>query len=233
MIPAPVRYSTELPAGAKILYAEISSLVRSRGFCFASNGYFMSLYGITERTLQRYLDALKKGGYIQVQDGAGGSDQRKIYAAINPFVDTPDKNDGGPPTKMSLPPDKIVGDIKKENRKEEQTPPKPPRGRTAKKAPDHLPEEFDRLWKAYPRGDDKQGAIREWDRLRPDEATIFAMKTALLLQTQSDEWQRGIGIPYFCRWLSHRRWEDERIRSGPRAAAPAQSVEAPPEVAAW
>lgn len=112
-----------------------------------------------------------------------------------------------------------------------EIPPKPPRGRTAKKAPDHLPDEFDRLWKAYPRGDDKQGAIREWDRLKPDEATVFAMKSALLLQMQSDEWQRGIGIPYFCRWLSHRRWEDERIRSGPGENT-GRSVQSP-EVAQW
>ena len=84
-------------------------------------------------------------------------------------------------------------------------PKKPPGGRTAKKAPDHLPEEFARLWKAYPRGEDKQGAIAEWDRIKPDEAQIFAMKSALLLQVQSEDWQRGIGIPYFVRWLRHRR----------------------------
>lgn len=118
------------------------------------------------------------------------------------------------------------------NKKEEQIPQKPPKGRAAKRAPDHLPEEFTRLWKAYPRGDDKQGAIREWDRLKPDETTVFAMKLALMAQKQTDEWQRGIGIPYFCRWLSHRRWEDER----PRGAAPPESggraVESP-EVARW
>ena len=118
--------------------------------------------------------------------------------------------------------------IQQETKKQE-IPPKPPRGRTVKKAPDHLPEEFCRLWKAYPRGDDKQGAIREWDRLRPDEATVFAMKSALLLQMQSDEWRRGIGIPYFCRWLSHRRWEDDRLRTAP--AAKPERFE--PEVSAW
>jgi hypothetical protein len=136
---------------------------------------------------------------------------------VHPYTDKPYTEN---------PPQEII----KQETKKQEIPPKPPRGRTAKKAPDHLPEEFDRLWKAYPRGDDKQGAIREWDRLKPDEATVFAMKSALLLQMQSDEWQRGIGIPYFCRWLSHRRWEDEKLRSRP---APACTVEAPPEVAAW
>ena len=230
-----MRYAPELPAGAKILYAEISSLTDARGYCFASNGYFMELYGMTERTLQRHLDALKKGGFIRIQDGDGGSGRRKIFAGINPLAWNPDKNDGvadNPDKNVGETPSKMSGALNELNKKDEQIPPKPPRGRAAKKAPDHLPEEFDRLWKAYPRGDDKQGAIREWDRLKPDEATVFAMKSALLLQMQTDEWQRGIGIPYFCRWLSHRRWEDERLRTaGPAHAV--QSVEAPPGVAAW
>ena len=117
-------------------------------------------------------------------------------------------------------------------RKDEQIPPKPPRGRTAKKAPDHLPEEFDRLWKAYPRGEDKQGAIAEWDRLKPDEATIFAMKLALLDQKQCEDWQRGIGIPYFVRWLRHRRWEDEKLRAQTTTASDGRSVGSP-QVAQW
>ena len=56
------------------------------------------------------------------------------------------------------------------------------------------------------------------------------MKLALMQQKQSDEWIRGIGIPYFCRWLSHRRWEDERIRSG--TAESDRGVQSP-EVARW
>ena len=119
--------------------------------------------------------------------------------------------------------------IKQETKKQEE-PPKPPRGRAAaKKAPDHLPEEFDRLWKAYPRGEDKQGAIAEWDRLKPDEATVYAMNLALLSQKQSEEWQRGIGIPYFVRWLRHRRWEDEKLRAGEPGARDVSHT----EVAQW
>lgn len=68
---------------------------------------------------------------------------------------------------------------------------------------------FDRFWRLYPRGEDKQGAMEEWDRLRPDRETMFAMSRALERQKASDEWQRGIGIPYAVRWLRRRRWEDE------------------------
>lgn len=80
---------------------------------------------------------------------------------------------------------------------------------TAKKAPDYRPDTFARFWAAYPRGEDKQGAIAAWDELRPDDATLQAMSRALVRQKASEEWQRGIGIPYAVRWLRRRRWEDE------------------------
>lgn len=81
--------------------------------------------------------------------------------------------------------------------------------RTTKSAPDYRPDTFARFWAAYPRGEDKQGAIAAWDELKPDDATLQAMSRALVRQKASEEWQRGIGIPYAVRWLRRRRWEDE------------------------
>lgn len=182
------------------------------------------------------LDALEELGYLrrdraqehQASGKFGGVRYVFFDVPPTPCVDFPytvHPNTGEPNTEN--PPQEII----QQETKKQESPPKPPRGRAAaKKAPDHLPEEFDRLWKAYPRGEDKQGAIAEWDRLRPDEETIFAMKAALLLQKQSEEWVRGIGVPYFVRWLRHRRWEDDRIRTPPGEA---RAVEEPPGVAAW
>ena len=72
------------------------------------------------------------------------------------------------------------------------------------------PDIFERFWKAYPSQGrkDKVGARREWDRLKPDRKLMMVMSAALDRAKTSDTWQRGIGIPYACRWLSHRRWED-------------------------
>lgn len=81
--------------------------------------------------------------------------------------------------------------------------------RATKSAPDYRPDTFARFWAAYPRGEDKQGAIAAWDELKPDDATLQAMSRALVRQRASEEWQRGIGIPYAVRWLRRRRWEDE------------------------
>ena len=87
---------------------------------------------------------------------------------------------------------------------------KPKRKRRAtKSAPDYRPDTFARFWAAYPRGEDKQGAIAAWDELKPDDATLQAMSRALVRQKASEEWQRGIGIPYAVRWLRRRQWEDE------------------------
>ena len=58
------------------------------------------------------------------------------------------------------------------------------------------------------RGEDRAGAVREWDRLRPDDALIDTMAAALQRQVVTDEWKRGIGIPYACRWISKERWKD-------------------------
>ena len=234
VIPAAVRYAAGLPPGAKLLYAEISSLTDQRGYCFAKNAYFAELYGVSEPTIQRYLRALKAGGYVRIEDGAGGKEERKIYAGVNPLAaphvknDTPVKIEGGGVSKMTPP-------INELNKKEEQSPPKPPRGRRgAKKAPEHEPELFERFWKAYPRGEDKQGAMREWDALRPDADLMRVMAGALQRQKATEEWQRGVGIPYACRWLKYRRWEDE-LRA-PAASAPvpqARTVEIPEEVPRW
>lgn len=87
--------------------------------------------------------------------------------------------------------------------------PKRKRRRSSKSVPDYEPELFERFWAAYPRGEDRQGAVAEWDSLRPDRETMLAMSRALVRQKASEEWQRGIGIPYAVWWLRRRRWEDE------------------------
>lgn len=87
------------------------------------------------------------------------------------------------------------------------------------------PEMFERFWRSYPCKKDKASARREWDRLKPDRKLMLTMGAALTRAKASDEWQRGIGIPYACRWLSHRRWED-----GPDADITQQSSR---EVERW
>ena len=94
-------------------------------------------------------------------------------------------------------------------------------------APSWEPEMFERFWRAYPRHEDKAGARREWDKLRPDRELMATMSAALEKAKTSDEWLRGIGIPYACRWLSHHRWEDEplSVPAEPRMTVEASDVQ--------
>ena len=218
VLPAGVRYDETLPASAKLLYAEISSLTNQTGYCFASNEHFMQLFGESERTLQRHLKALADGGYITILDGDGGSGRRRIYAGINPLSGNPDKNDGVPdnPVKNDgVTPTKMTGSTLLKNNKN-NNPPKAPKGaaRKVSNTPTWKPERFEKFWEYYPRLQDgskpaKARAVRAWDKLRPDDTTIDQMATALRRQKESEQWKRGIGIPYASSWLNGRRWEDD------------------------
>lgn len=224
VIPAAVRYDPKITAGAKLLYAEISALTDRRGYCYASNAYFQRLYAVSEPTVQRYLRALREGGYIAIADGDGGSGRRKIYAGVNPLKNdgverNPLKNEGVTPSKLTPNPLKNEGDIKKEN-KETDHPPKPPKG--AASVPAWKPERFAGLWTYYPRHTSKQAAAKAWDRLKPSDELIADIGRALRRQKAWDEWQRGIGIPHLATYLNQRRWEDE-LEDPHRAAIPEEA----------
>jgi len=66
IIPAEVRYSDINPS-AKLLYGEITALCNQKGYCWASNGYFSELYGVTKNTISTWVSALKKHGFVSVE----------------------------------------------------------------------------------------------------------------------------------------------------------------------
>lgn len=63
ILPAEVRYDKELPANAKLLFVEITSLCRQQGYCWATNAYFADLLGSAERTVTRWVKILCNKGY--------------------------------------------------------------------------------------------------------------------------------------------------------------------------
>jgi hypothetical protein len=66
IIPAEVRYS-EINPSAKLLYGEITALCNQKGYCWASNGYFSELYGVTKNTISTWVSVLKKHGFVSVE----------------------------------------------------------------------------------------------------------------------------------------------------------------------
>ena len=105
IIPANVRYDDNIPANAKLLYGEISALIGSEGFCFASNQYFADIYGLTPVTVARLVSKLEEAGYIKRElekDTSGQVVRRKLYLSVsmpeiqplNNFDNTPQQNCG-------------------------------------------------------------------------------------------------------------------------------------------
>lgn len=96
IIPANVRYDSDLTPNAKLLYGEITALCDKNGCCWATNSYFANLYDLSQISISRLIKNLKDKGYIEVEisyiDGTNGIDKRYIQICkegINKNDNTP------------------------------------------------------------------------------------------------------------------------------------------------
>lgn len=80
VIPAEVRYDSDLRANEKILYGEISALLDKSGICYASNNYFAKLYEVDPSAISKWITHLKEKNYLEVDYLKQGKEikQRKI-----------------------------------------------------------------------------------------------------------------------------------------------------------
>lgn len=236
VIPARVRDDHELRPNAKLLYGELSALAQAEGYCWAWNAHLAETLGIAKRTVEDLLKQLRDRGHIRLEVERDPESQevlrRKIWICGPPgsSVPPPAKNGGRVPPKMGGPPPENGGENNTGNSKPEDSPYSPPKGEASarkrkrsnepKEAPDWKPERFAAFWAAYPCGKSKQAAIRAWDKLRPDDKLLVEMAKGLQRALDSEEWQRGIGIPYASTWLNNRRWEDEDKRLPAESGGP-------------
>ena len=65
IIPAEIRYDSNLKDKAKLLYGEITALSDKNGYCYASNKYFAELYGISITTVSLLIKNLIENGYLE------------------------------------------------------------------------------------------------------------------------------------------------------------------------
>ena len=223
VITAPVRYDPQLSSTAKLLYGEITSLCKAKGYCWATNSHFAELYGVSESTISRLISQLEKRGHIRVKTVAiATGSERRIYTDVCYAEAAPE---GG--TQKEQPPSggcaksarggaqKGQGGVRKKRKQNdyqlndhsEDTPYSPPTGdvppaepvdkpkrtRRDKTAPAHSPEAFETFWNAYPRKDNRKKAIDAWDKLKPDQALCRVMYGALKRQCQSEQWAEDGG----------------------------------------
>lgn len=232
IITGPLLDNRALAANAKLLYASITSLTDSRGYCWASNKYLADRFGWGERTVTRLVAQLQEQGFIRTAMALNketGQMERRIYIGNEAAegvakIGDPSQNWRGGVAKTGEA-------IYMLNKKEEYIPPKAPQGgqrgkREPKETADWKPERFEAFWKFYRknvRGEDRQSAIRAWDKLRPDDALIARIGRALEKQVASESWQAGYGKPYASTYLNRRRWEDVEGLSDPDGEAPRQA----------
>lgn len=223
-LPSKVRYDRDLKPNAKLLYAEINALADYRGYCWASNEHLGKLLDIAKRTVQDLIAALAEKGYVEVEIVRDEQTNEVIQRRI--WVDVSMRNCAAPSCEnLHDPSCENLHDPSCENLHVErdinllnEIPPIVPQkgGRVRKRspepktAPDWQPERFARFWKAYPRGENKQAAIRAWDKLQADAELLEKMSMGLARALESPDWKRGIGIPHASTWLNQRRWEDEQ-----------------------
>lgn len=160
--------------------------------------------GYIERDQQSHDGGGKFGGSVYVLHEESASPWSGFPTTVEPTTVEPFTDN---PTEVNT-------DYRKDCSKE---PPKAPQGGrrakpSPKAAPDWKPERFAGFWSFYPRGEKKQAAIRAWDALRPDDALIDEIGRALKRQKASEEWQRGVGIPYASSYLNGARWTDVGLR---------------------
>lgn len=94
IIPANVRYDKDISPNAKLLFGEITSLCNQKGYCWATNEYFSTLYGVSDRTIQNLLKQLLNKNYIRVE--VKDNHKRIIYIEF-----TKGEKNFVPPTKIT------------------------------------------------------------------------------------------------------------------------------------
>lgn len=206
--PANVRYDKSLPMGARFMYGEITALTKKDGYCWAGDSYFAELYEVTNTTIQNWLKALERKGYISrkriYKEGTKQIKNRYIR-----LFDTPTQNNLGTypkniknPTQNNLR-DSITSTITSTttNNNKPSKPPKPVADR------DH----FESLWKLYP---NKKGKESAWN----------SYKQSIKAGTTDDEIKQGINnylaeikakqtpkryIKHGQTWFKQKGWQDE------------------------
>lgn len=215
IITANVRHDPELRPNAKLLYAEITALSDMTGFCWASNEFFMELYGIGDKTVSDLIKQLRDRGYIYTVIRKIDNKNVRLITADKAVYDKIKSAKNGTldfkSAKNGIFKSAKNGSQNNINNINNNPPLNSPQGeRRAVSAPSHLPERFEKLWSFYPadkRGNRKR-AIKAWDKLKPSPELVDTIARAMSRQFQAEPWCRGIGIPMVSTYLNNAYWED-------------------------
>ncbi|QDZ69426.1 helix-turn-helix domain-containing protein [Pediococcus pentosaceus] len=221
--PANVRYDKSLPMGARFMYGEITALTKKDGYCWAGDSYFAELYEVTNTTIQNWLRALERKGYISrkriYKEGTKQIKNRYIRLFDTPTqnnlgtyvknINDPTQNNLGTypkniknPTQNNLR-DSITSTITSTttNNNKPSKPPKPVADR------DH----FESLWKLYPNKKGKESAWNSYKQSIKAGATDDEIKQGInsyLAEIKAKQTPKRY-IKHGQTWFKQKGWQDE------------------------
>ncbi|ELB67801.1 TPA: helix-turn-helix domain-containing protein [Enterococcus faecium] len=195
IIPANVRYDKRLKPNTKLLYGEITALCNERGFCWAGNEYFADLYGVNKETISRWVSDLIKFGYLnrEIIYKEGTNQIINRYLRINQYpIDE----------KRNTPIDEKVKD---NNTLFNNT------NNNIDHSSSKMKNDFDKLWKLYPRKKGKTAAFKHYKKAIKDGATNKQIQDGILSYKKEIETKKieESYIKHGSTWFSNRGWEDE------------------------
>ena len=203
ILTADVRYDKRLKPNEKLLFSEITALSNKRGYCNASNNYFAQLYDVTTVTASNWVNHLKDRGYIDVEMIYDGKQikERRIFVNSNPIKE----NFNTPKEKVE---DPIKNNFKggiKEKFKENIT----RFNNTSKNK--QLEEDFEKLWKLYPRKEGKKKAFEAYKRAIKNGTTKKEIQTGIVNYLTQIRVQRTNKqyIKQGSTWFNGECWNDE------------------------
>lgn len=203
ILTADVRYDKRLKPNEKLLFSEITALSNKRGYCNASNNYFAQLYDVTTVTASNWVNHLKDRGYIDVEMIYDGKQikERRIFVNSNPIKE----NFNTPKEKVE---DPIKNNFKggiKEKFKENIT----RFNNTSKNK--QLEEDFEKLWKLYPRKEGKKKAFEAYKRAIKNGTTNKEIQTGIVNYLTQIRVQRTNKqyIKQGSTWFNGECWSDE------------------------
>lgn len=195
IIPANVRYDDSLIPSAKLLYGEITALCNEKGYCWASNEYFANQYKVSKPTIQNWLKSLEEKGYIyrEVRYKVGSKEIEARYIRIL---------GGGHQENLVGGHQEIYQD---NNTLFNNT------NNNIDHSSSKMKNDFDKLWKLYPRKKGKTAAFKHYKKAIKDGATNKQIQDGILSYKKEIETKKieESYIKHGSTWFSNRGWEDE------------------------
>ncbi|MGM0007940.1 hypothetical protein IGL46_002044 [Enterococcus sp. DIV1347a] len=222
IIPAIVRYDNQLNGNAKLLYGELTALANERGYCWATNQYFASLYNVSKRTIISWMKQLEKRKYIKIQvfykPDSKIVDRRHIYILPFPtdteFYTPSEENfitygknhhEGGEENFTTPGEENFTENNTLFNNTENNTKNK----KNSVEPSSTMPELFEKVWQTYPKKTNKKKAREQFLKKFKTEEDLESFKKGYkdyLAYIKLNDWYHPQEL---FRWIRDDRYNDE------------------------